>query len=145
MTDYNKNSFSLFSCLLIFFFSSRRRHTRLQGDWSSDVCSSDLQIIRWIPFDQFENVEYFSEGGFSKVYKATWKNGRIKSWDEKEKRFVYWESWTVILKCLENSDKIGTGFLKEVGNLINYFKFISIHVIDHFYYDYYRCHRQRII
>src|ERR1039457_5317187 len=28
-----------FSC---FFFSSRRRHTRLQGDWSSDVCSSDL-------------------------------------------------------------------------------------------------------
>src|SRR5256885_11166825 len=26
-----------------FFFSSRRRHTRLQGDWSSDVCSSDLQ------------------------------------------------------------------------------------------------------
>src|SRR5688500_20257763 len=29
-------------CLFLFFFSSRRRHTRLQGDWSSDVCSSDL-------------------------------------------------------------------------------------------------------
>src|SRR5256885_2198638 len=29
----------------IFFFSSRRRHTRLQGDWSSDVCSSDLQMM----------------------------------------------------------------------------------------------------
>src|SRR5256885_9614190 len=28
---------------MFFFFSSRRRHTRLQGDWSSDVCSSDLQ------------------------------------------------------------------------------------------------------
>src|SRR5256885_2050086 len=27
-----------------FFFSSRRRHTRLQGDWSSDVCSSDLAV-----------------------------------------------------------------------------------------------------
>src|SRR5256885_6594086 len=27
---------------VMFFFSSRRRHTRLQGDWSSDVCSSDL-------------------------------------------------------------------------------------------------------
>src|SRR5256885_10163016 len=26
----------------VLFFSSRRRHTRLQGDWSSDVCSSDL-------------------------------------------------------------------------------------------------------
>src|SRR5256885_5343666 len=30
------------SAQLYFFFSSRRRHTRLQGDWSSDVCSSDL-------------------------------------------------------------------------------------------------------
>src|SRR5256885_13091209 len=29
-----------------FFFSSRRRHTRLQGDWSSDVCSSDLATGR---------------------------------------------------------------------------------------------------
>src|SRR2546426_4654906 len=28
---------------MFFFFSSRRRHTRLQGDWSSDVCSSDLE------------------------------------------------------------------------------------------------------
>src|SRR5256885_7478219 len=28
---------------VVFFFSSRRRHTRLQGDWSSDVCSSDLR------------------------------------------------------------------------------------------------------
>src|SRR5437763_2438657 len=28
--------------LFFFFFSSRRRHTRYIGDWSSDVCSSDL-------------------------------------------------------------------------------------------------------
>src|SRR5437762_11857935 len=28
-----------------FFFSSRRRHTRYIGDWSSDVCSSDLTIV----------------------------------------------------------------------------------------------------
>src|SRR5689334_24911721 len=30
------------SCLSLFFFSSRRRHTRWNCDWSSDVCSSDL-------------------------------------------------------------------------------------------------------
>src|SRR2546430_13079720 len=29
--------------LVVFFFSSRRRHTRFDCDWSSDVCSSDLQ------------------------------------------------------------------------------------------------------
>src|SRR5690242_21187579 len=30
---------------MFFFFSSRRRHTRLTCDWSSDVCSSDLCSI----------------------------------------------------------------------------------------------------
>src|SRR5438094_6112857 len=29
---------------ICFFFSSRRRHTRSYGDWSSDVCSSDLEM-----------------------------------------------------------------------------------------------------
>src|SRR6516162_10343038 len=33
---------------LAFFFSSRRLHTILQGDWSSDVCSSDLERVRAI-------------------------------------------------------------------------------------------------
>src|SRR5256886_9397709 len=33
-------SYSL--CSFVFFFSSRRRHTRFDCDWSSDVCSSDL-------------------------------------------------------------------------------------------------------
>src|SRR5437762_11405763 len=32
--------------VLFFFFSSRRRHTRYIGDWSSDVCSSDLVVDR---------------------------------------------------------------------------------------------------
>src|SRR3989304_644 len=33
---------SCLCCLYLFFFSSRRRHTRCSRDWSSDVCSSDL-------------------------------------------------------------------------------------------------------
>src|SRR2546430_3184297 len=35
--------------LIFFFFSSRRRHTRFDCDWSSDVCSSDL-------FQQLRNM-----------------------------------------------------------------------------------------
>src|SRR2546422_127181 len=41
--------------IIIFFFSSRRRHTRCSRDWSSDVCSSDLTRQRrrrtrpWLP------------------------------------------------------------------------------------------------
>src|SRR5256885_16991910 len=42
--------------MALFFFSSRRRHTRLQGDWSSDVCSSDLAVAR----DQGRKAEAIS-------------------------------------------------------------------------------------
>src|SRR5690348_17531843 len=34
----------VFILFFFFFFSSRRRHTRWTGDWSSDVCSSDLDF-----------------------------------------------------------------------------------------------------
>src|SRR5260221_7483541 len=34
--------------IVFFFFSSRRRHTRSLCDWSSDVCSSDLALLRWL-------------------------------------------------------------------------------------------------
>src|SRR5436305_4069557 len=33
----------MLDCVRVFFFSSRRRHTRCGRDWSSDVCSSDLE------------------------------------------------------------------------------------------------------
>src|SRR5437879_12916126 len=43
-------TFPLYSIVFFFFFfSSRRRHTRYIGDWSSDVCSSDLGSPRSVP------------------------------------------------------------------------------------------------
>src|SRR5699024_11577967 len=45
-----------------FFFSSRRRHTRSKRDWSSDVCSSDLLMVKLgedmyaIPLNQIEGI-----------------------------------------------------------------------------------------
>src|SRR5256885_6605332 len=48
-TIVDKTEYSVLMLLYVltiyFFFSSRRRHTRLQGDWSSDVCSSDLAPV----------------------------------------------------------------------------------------------------
>src|SRR5262245_64936885 len=40
---------SIWLCIIFFFFSSRRRHTRCLSDWSSDVCSSDL-VSSGVPF-----------------------------------------------------------------------------------------------
>src|SRR2546426_3521367 len=52
--------------VFFFFFSSRRRHTRLQGDWSSDVCSSDLDIPTNIPpinlQEHFDPKDYTGTG-----------------------------------------------------------------------------------
>src|SRR2546430_10895994 len=44
-----KQSLSYHACdhFCLFFFSSRRRHTRFDCDWSSDVCSSDLPAGYW--------------------------------------------------------------------------------------------------
>src|SRR5256885_12310392 len=48
-----------------FFFSSRRRHTRLQGDWSSDVCSSDAvrgaQLVAFLVPDGAQPGVYENE------------------------------------------------------------------------------------
>src|SRR5713226_2821691 len=46
-----------------FFFSSRRRHTRWTGDWSSDVCSSDLPVPATPPGDSMNlKVELTAPG-----------------------------------------------------------------------------------
>src|SRR2546429_5191798 len=46
----------------MFFFSSRRRHTRCSRDWSSDVCSSDLKLA-----DVVREVSGLVESGTSEV------------------------------------------------------------------------------
>src|SRR5699024_11949112 len=40
---------------LVFFFSSRRRHTSSKRDWSSDVCSSDLTLMS--PYFEKEKLD----------------------------------------------------------------------------------------
>src|SRR6266487_6111260 len=49
----------MYSSDYFFFFSSRRRHTRWTGDWSSDVCSSDLayrEQAQSISFEDRQNI-----------------------------------------------------------------------------------------
>src|SRR5256886_11432953 len=52
----------------VFFFSSRRRHTRFDCDWSSDVCSSDLSS----QFDarEFEGLHRYLRDSFPKSHAA---------------------------------------------------------------------------
>src|SRR5438876_10754717 len=51
----------------MFFFSSRRRHTRWTGDWSSDVCSSDLLLDLRIHPARIEETYYESKAEVEEI------------------------------------------------------------------------------
>ena len=72
------------------------------------------EILEWIEYDRFENIEYLAKGGFGTTYKATWKDGFIWKWDYENNRWKRYGKNKVALKCLDNSQDITTEFLREV-------------------------------
>src|SRR5256886_12811307 len=52
-------------CVMFFFFSSRRRHTSFDCDWSSDVCSSDLPDL---PTADEAGLKGFEVGAWHGIY-----------------------------------------------------------------------------
>src|SRR5699024_11303854 len=50
--------FTLVLLCMVFFFASRRRHTRSKRDWSSDVCSSDLFFSHFYMLLKPTNLAY---------------------------------------------------------------------------------------
>ena len=74
--------------------------------------------MEFVPYEQFKNVEFIAEGGFSKIYKATWIDGPI-SWN-KQDLYRYRPNYTVVLKKLNNSKNITSKELNEVIHSILY-------------------------
>ena len=72
-------------------------------------------VLEWIPYDRFYDIEYIAKGGFGKVYKANWIDGYIFIWDNKNQNWVRRESNKfVALKSLNNSKNVTLEFLNEV-------------------------------
>src|SRR6266511_1128225 len=65
--------------------------------YECELNARNYSHIRWIPFDEFRNIEYLAKGGFGEVHKATWINK-----DE------------VVLKRIYNSSDKIVDILKEV-------------------------------
>src|SRR6266568_937617 len=78
-----------------FFFSSRRRHTRWNCDWSSDVCSSDLQFedIETYPKPIQDPLPIYRAGHGEEVFKwiARYGQGWIDSTQKPEEATGYIE------------------------------------------------------
>ena len=81
-----------------------------------DRCYSQGKM-EFVPYYQFKNIEFIAEGGFSKIYKATWVDGPINNWNwirSDTYNITRSKNYTVVLKKLNNSKKITSKELNEV-------------------------------
>ena len=87
------------------------------------------EIIEWIEYDRFENIEYLAKGGFGTTFKAIWKDGSISynGWDsennqwKRDKTYRDHPNFPVALKSLHDSQNITADFLNEVSYHLLYF------------------------
>ncbi|GBC09331.1 hypothetical protein RclHR1_08780002 [Rhizophagus clarus] len=87
------------------------RHTQVNYVRKED---GKLEIV---PYDQFKNIEFIAEGGFSKIYKATWVDGPIRNWDMIKSdnwKITRSNNYTVVLKRLNDSKNITSKELNEL-------------------------------
>ena len=70
--------------------------------------------MEFIPYDKFKDIEFIAEGGFSKIYKATWIDGPITDWNDDEQKFNREGEMIIALKELNNSENINSKELNEV-------------------------------
>ncbi|EXX58607.1 polo kinase CDC5 [Rhizophagus irregularis DAOM 197198w] len=71
------------------------------------------KIIEWIPYNNLQNIEYLTEGGFSKIYTAIWIDGYYIEWDSKKQQLKRFGEQEVILKKLENVENASNSWFEE--------------------------------
>uniref|UniRef100_U9T1C4 Protein kinase domain-containing protein n=1 Tax=Rhizophagus irregularis (strain DAOM 181602 / DAOM 197198 / MUCL 43194) TaxID=747089 RepID=U9T1C4_RHIID len=82
------------------------------------VTGSKRWILEFVPYDQFKNIEFIAEGGFSKIYKAIWVDGPIDLYYTScNNTIVRNNNYTVVLKKLNNSKNITSKELNEVQSM----------------------------
>ncbi|CAB4437980.1 unnamed protein product [Rhizophagus irregularis] len=73
------------------------------------------EVLEWIPYNKFYDVEYIAKGGFGKVYRAVWIDGDIDGWDNKNQNWERYEpNMFVALKSLNNSENVTLEFINEI-------------------------------
>ncbi|UZO13431.1 uncharacterized protein OCT59_004930 [Rhizophagus irregularis] len=86
-------------------------------------------FLEWIPFDRFEDIKQIGEGGFSKVYSATWIDGKAKYFRQNDGNWkkLEPEPMKIAMKKLNGSQNISAEYLNELVQLESYsLKFFGI-------------------
>src|SRR5690242_21285373 len=84
-----------------FFFSSRRRHTRLTCDWSSDVCSSDL-----VPF-LLVHSEHALDPSLARKFFATVRSPKSELWLESQGQIDFYDDPRLINAARSEERRVG--------------------------------------
>ena len=66
--------------------------------------------LKWVPFDRFKDIKQIGEGGFSKVYSATWINGHY----DNPREILNPGPMKVALKRLNESQNMSDEYLNKV-------------------------------
>src|SRR5690554_2427655 len=83
--------------LFFFFFSSRRRHTRCGRDWSSDVCSSDLNSLKYIASK--DKATFMKD--LKRVYRAVSKAEAERELEELEQKWD--KKYPIVIRSWKNN------------------------------------------
>src|ERR1700733_5838900 len=94
--------------------------------YNAKIFRGNPLFLEWVPFDRFEEIKQIGEGGFAKVYSATWIDGKAiyvrqnGSWIKKEP-----EPIKVALKRLNGSQNMSADYLNEVYFTHVFFSYFS--------------------
>ena len=74
------------------------------------------RFLEWVSFDRFKDIKQIGEGGFAKVYSATWIDGKAEYYRQNDGSWkkAYPKPIKVALKKLNESQNISSEYLNEV-------------------------------
>jgi serine/threonine protein kinase len=80
---------------------------------------SSRELIEWIDYSNFKNIELIAHGGFGSVYKAIWKDGPLteQAWDIDYSIWKRRHNQEVVIKKFQNVTHVSPELLNEVVNL----------------------------
>ncbi|KAG9285938.1 hypothetical protein G9A89_002358 [Geosiphon pyriformis] len=76
--------------------------------------NQSADYLEWIPFNQFELIEFYGKGTWSAVYSAIWLDGPRWDWDEIAQEWIRSGPLKVALKRLDNSQELSQEFLEKI-------------------------------
>ncbi|CAB4439226.1 unnamed protein product [Rhizophagus irregularis] len=72
------------------------------------------RVIEWIPYNNLQNINHLTKGGFSEIYRAVWVNGKYEEWDSKKQQLKRLGEQHVVLKELKNVESANQKWFEEV-------------------------------